>query len=124
MLTVALILLVTICTIGSQLVLKGGVTEITQILKTGGVFQFLWAAATSPRVITALAIQGFGYVIWLFVLTQSRLSTAFATSGAFFYLLMAAASWLFFGERLSVAQWIALVMISAGVVLLNAASSP
>lgn len=117
--TIVLIVMVTLCTIGSQLILKNGVAQITVILREQGVLPFLIAAATSPVVIGALAIQGVGYVIWLFVLTQARLSTAFATSGSFFYLVMAAASWHLYGERLSPAQWLALVLISAGVLILN-----
>jgi multidrug transporter EmrE-like cation transporter len=117
--TTVLILIVTLCTIGSQLILKNGVGQITAILREQGIVAFLIAAATSPVIIGALAIQGLGYVVWLFVLTQSRLSTAFATSGSFFYLVMAAASWYLYGERLTLAQWFALVLISAGVMILN-----
>jgi drug/metabolite transporter (DMT)-like permease len=117
--TTVLILLVTLCTIGSQLILKNGVGQITQVLREQGVVAFLMAAATSPLVILALTIQGLGYVVWLFVLTQSRLSTAFATSGSFFYLVMAGASWFLYGERLTGPQWFALVLISVGVMILN-----
>lgn len=117
--TTVLILIVTLCTIGSQLILKSGVMQITQILREQGVASFLLAAASSPRVILALSIQGLGYVVWLFVVAQSRLSTAFATSGSFFYLIMAGASWFLYGERLTSVQWLALVLISAGVMILN-----
>jgi drug/metabolite transporter (DMT)-like permease len=44
---------------------------------------------------------------------------AFAVSGSFFYLLMAAASWFLFGERLTSTQWIGLVLISAGVLMVT-----
>lgn len=117
--TVLLILIVTFCTIGSQLILKSGVGQITQVLRESGVATFLLSAATSPLVILALAIQGAGYVVWLFVLTQERLSVAFAISGSFFYLVMAAASWFFFDERLSLAQWVGLATISVGVLLVT-----
>lgn len=117
--TALLILLVTLCTIGSQLILKNGVNGLVSILRTEGAMAFLMAAATSPKVITALAIQGSGYVIWLFVLAQSKLSIAFAISGSFFYLVMAAASWFVFGERLSGMQWAGLALISVGVLLVS-----
>jgi drug/metabolite transporter (DMT)-like permease len=117
--TPVLVLLVTLCTIGSQLLLKRAVVEITPILRGSGTLDFLFAAATSPGVLLALAIQGAGYVVWLFVVAQERLSVAFALSGSFFYLLMAAASWALFGERLSMAQWLGLILISGGVLLVQ-----
>lgn len=122
--TLILVLLVTLCTIGSQLILKSGVNALVTTLRTEGVASFLFAAMMSPKVITALAIQGTGYVIWLFVLAQSRLSVAFAMSGSFFYLVMAAASWLVFGERLTLVQWGGLVLISLGVMLVSNGNSP
>lgn len=117
--TFLLVLAVTFCTIGSQLILKNGVTALTVILRNEGALPFLVAAATSPKVILALAIQGLGYVVWLFVLTQERLSVAFALSGSFFYLVMAAASWFFFDERLTLTQWLGLLLISAGVLAVS-----
>lgn len=122
--TVVLVLLVTLCTIGSQLILKSGVNSLVAVLRNEGVAPFLLSAATSPKVIAALAIQGGGYVVWLFVLAQSRLSVAFAMSGSFFYLVMAAASWLVFGERLTLVQWGGLALISLGVILVTNGSSP
>lgn len=117
--TTVLILVVTFCTIGSQLVLKGAVVPLSSILREQGVIDFLLAAAMSPRVLLALAIQGLGYLIWLLVITQERLSVAFAISGSFFYLVMAAASWFFYGERLGGLQWLGLVLISSGVLLVT-----
>ena len=122
--TALLVLLVTLCTIGSQLVLKSGVNALVAILREQGVVPFLLAAATSPKVIVALGIQGFGYVVWLFVLAQARLSVAFAMSGSFFYLVMAAASWLVFGERLTPLQWGGLALISLGVMLVSNSGAP
>lgn len=117
--TLLLILLVTFCTIGSQLLLKHAIGGIAVVLKEQGAVQFVLAAIQSPLVITAVAIQGIGFVVWWFVLTQERLSVAFAISGSFFYLVMAAASWALYGERLSAPQWAGLALITIGVVTLN-----
>ena len=87
--------------------------------ETGFRLNMDWAAATSPTVISALALQGMGYVVWWFVLSQERLSVAFAISGAFFYLVMAASSWFLYDERLNLAQWIGLLLITAGVLMVN-----
>jgi drug/metabolite transporter (DMT)-like permease len=111
--------MVTICTIGSQMVLKRGVNGIISVLKTEGSLAFILSAATSPIVIAAVALQGVAYVIWLFVVAQERLSVAFAISGSFFYLTMAFASWFFYGERLTAYQWFGLVFITVGVLLVT-----
>jgi multidrug transporter EmrE-like cation transporter len=117
--TTLLILIVTLCTIGSQLLLKRSVGDLSVVLRQSGIGGFLLAAATSPGVIGALVIQGMGYVVWMFVLLRAQLSVAFAISGSFFYLLMAAASWFFFDERLTPVQWAGLILISAGVVMVT-----
>lgn len=118
---VILVLIVNLCTIGSQLILKKSVGSISSVLRDEGAVQFIWTAATTPGVLLALSIQGLGYVVWLFVVSQERLSVAFALSGSCFYLLMAAASWFFFSERLSLLQWAGLVLISIGVLLVTQA---
>lgn len=118
---ILLIILVTSFTITSQMVLKHAVNGITPILRNEGILQFLIAAATSPYVYAALTLQVGGYVLWFFVLAQERLSVAFAINGSFFYLMVAAASWIVFDERLNLWQWFGLVLISLGVVILNLA---
>jgi len=115
-----LILIATLCTLGGQLILKPAVLGLKSLLQAGPI-EFLIGAATSPQVIAALGLQVLGYVAWLFVLSKEKLSIAFALSGASFYILMAFASWLFYGERLSAAQWLGLLMISVGVILVTAA---
>ena len=117
--TFVLVVIVTLCTIVSQLILKRGVGQLVEVLKEAGRIEFVMSAATSPYVIAALALQGVGYVVWLFVLTQERLSVAFAMSGSFFYILMAAASWVFYDERLSLGQWAGLFIISIGILMVN-----
>lgn len=113
-----LVLFTTLCTICGQLVLKRAVNGLKPLLQSGGI-EFLFGAATSPLVIVALSLQVLGYVAWLFVLSKEKLSVAFALSGSSFYLLMAGASWYFFDERLSGGQWLGLLMISAGVILVT-----
>lgn len=117
--TFVLVLMVTLCTIGSQLILKKGVGQITSVLHENGPLAFVASAAMSPVVIAALTLQVGGYVVWLFVLSQERLSVAFAMSGSFFYLVMAGASWLLYDERLTLGQWAGLLLISCGVIMVN-----
>lgn len=119
MLTIVLVFTVTLITIGSQLVLKGAIDGLVDVLRTQGVLAFVIEAATTLRVILAVTMQGMGYVLWWFVIAQERLSVAFAISGSFFYLTMAAASWILYDEKLSIQQWIGLTLITAGVLIVN-----
>lgn len=114
-----LVLTTTLCTIAGQLILKQAVTGLKPLMRNG-ILDFLLGAATSPLVVAALGLQVLGYVAWMFVISKEKLSIAFALSGSTFYLLMAAASWFFFGERLTIPQWIGLLLISVGVVLVTA----
>ena len=121
-----LVLVTTLCTIGGQLILKRAMTGLKPLLAQGPL-EFLWGAAFAPLVYAALALQVLGYVAWMFVISKEKLSVAFALSGSSFYLLMAAASWYFYGERLGLMQWAGLVLISVGVVLVTSmapAASP
>jgi len=113
-----LVLVTTLCTIGGQLILKRAMVALRP-LQAQGHLDFLFGAALSPLVWMALALQVLGYVAWMFVISREKLSVAFALSGSTFYLLMAAASWLFYGERLVPLQWLGLALISLGVVLVT-----
>lgn len=112
------IVIVTLMTLGSQLLLKKAVSVLGPLMQTDKV-AFLFAAIQSPYVLSAIAMQGFGFVLWMFVLSRIKLGVAFALSGAFFYFLIAISSWYFYGERLSYQQWIGLFLISAGVIVMN-----
>ena len=117
--TYALIFIVTLCTIGSQIILKKGVHGVIEVLKNEGPLAFLMSAAVSPIVISAVLLQGIGYVVWLFVVAQERLSVAFPISGSFFYLTIAFVSWILYDEKLSLLQWLGLFLITIGALLVT-----
>ncbi|MDP3445040.1 MAG: EamA family transporter, partial [Ignavibacteria bacterium] len=72
--------------------------------------------------ISAILMQGIGFLAWMVVLTKMKLGVAFAFSGALFYILIAISSYYLYGENLSLQQWIGLILISIGVVLMNLAA--
>jgi multidrug transporter EmrE-like cation transporter len=115
-----MILLVTVMTVGSQILLKKAIIDLANFLENSKL-SFLIAAAQSPYVIGAVAMQGIGFVLWIFVLTKMKLGLAFAFSGAFFYILIALSGYYIYGEELSIQQWVGLVIISLGVVIINMA---
>lgn len=113
-----LIFITTACTIIGQLILKRAMVGLRP-LQAHGIPEFLFGAALSPLVWAALALQVLGYVVWFYVISREKLSVAFALSGAMAYVLMAFASWLVYDERLGGLQWLGLVLISVGVVLMT-----
>ena len=116
---VLMILFVTCSTLGSQVLLKLAVREVSERGQVPHGVAWLLAMLTSTPVLTAVVIQGVGFVVWLVVISRMKLGVAFALSGAFFYLLMAVVSWLIYGERLMLWQWIGILLISVGVLLLS-----
>lgn len=116
---VLMIVFVTCSTLGSQLLVKRAVTEIATRDPVPTGIHWLLAACLSPHVIAAVAIQGIGFIVWVVVVSRVKLGLAFAISGSFFYILIAAASWLLYGERLAPLQWVGLLLVSSGVLMMT-----
>lgn len=121
---ILMIVFVTCSTLGSQLLVKRAVTQIALRDPVPTGLQWLVAACLSPGVIAAVAIQGLGFIVWVVVVSRVKLGLAFAISGSFFYILIAAASWLLYGERLVATQWLGLVLVSSGVLLMTLTGKP
>jgi len=115
MITRILIVIVTLNTVASMLLLKRAVALIGTPSGLSDLPRFFIGAATSPLVYASLVLQVFGYACWMIVITQEKLGVAVAISGSGFYLLMALASWLVYGETLTRLQWLGLALITIGV---------
>lgn len=116
---ILMILFVTCATLGSQLLIKRAVAQLAARTPTPAGLDWLMAAMLSPSVIAAIAVQGVGFIVWVVVVSRVKLGVAFAISGGSFYLLMAAATWLLYGERLTPWQWGGIALISVGVVMVS-----
>lgn len=114
-----MIVFVTCSTLGSQLLVKKAVVQIALRDPVPQGFQWLLAAGLSPGVIAAVAIQGVGFIVWVVVVSRVKLGVAFAISGAFFYIMLATVSWLVYGERLAPLQWVGLLLVSSGVLMMT-----
>lgn len=113
-----LVIASTVCTLVAQLLLKRVIGhEVVRSAMDDGSVSFVIAVASCPLAWLALLIQGGGYVAWLFVLSKEKMAIAFALSGSFFYLLVSFASWALYSERLAAYQWLGIVLISFGVLL-------
>ena len=110
-----LILCVSINAVVGQLLLKRGSSALHGISPLGDWWKFLSAAATSPWICGAVAVQGLGYILWMIVVSRVKLGVATASAGAGFYILTALAAWAVFGESLSAVQWAGILLITIGV---------
>ena len=111
---------VSLNTLVSQLFLKKGLLDLNvPMLMENSLWLFLFKAFTSPLILLALGLQGVGYCVWMLVISKTKLGLAFALSGSSFYLLLALASWFYFGETLTGRQWLGIIVISCGVILVT-----
>jgi len=114
-----MILFVTCSTLGSQLLVKGAAMRIASRDPVPAGLQWLQAVVASPQIWAAVAIQGVGFLVWVAVVSRMKLGLAFAMSGSVFYVLLAALSWWLYGEKLVPLQWVGIVLISVGVLMLS-----
>ena len=106
-------------TITAQIILKKGLLLLGGVQFSSGVMVEISRIIHSPYVMGAFVLQGTIALFWVYVLSRIQLVYLFTMSGAFFYILLALASWIVLGERLSLIQWLGVFMISFGVVCFN-----
>lgn len=117
--TKLLIVAVSINAVLGQLLLKRGVAALGGTAALAMLPQFIWRAVRSPWICAAIAIQGFGYFLWMIVVSRVKLGVATASVGGAFYLALALAAWGFYGETLTALQWVGIVLITIGVVCVS-----
>jgi len=110
-----LIIAVTVNAVVGQLLLKHALAGLGGIAAFANFPKFVLDAAKSPWIYTSLAIQVFGYVLWMILISRVKLGVATASVGAGFYVLMAVCSWGVFGESLTYVQWLGIGFITIGV---------
>jgi drug/metabolite transporter (DMT)-like permease len=98
------------------LVTLGGRAALAQLPK------FISDAAASPWMYATIAIQAFGFFLWMVLVSREKLGVATASVGAGFYILMPLSAWAVYGESLTSLQWFGVTLITIGVacVTLNA----
>lgn len=106
-------------TICAQITLKKGLLLLGGIHLSSGVMVEIFRILRSPYVMSALVLQGIIALVWIYVLSRTQIVYLFTMSGAFFYILLALASWIVLGERLTLIQWLGVFMISLGVGFFN-----
>lgn len=101
-----------------QLLLKGGMNNIGSVtLSFNRLFPTLWHMAVNPGVFFGLIIYGIGTIFWLAALSRADLSYAYPFA-SLSYVIMLAASWALFDEKITLARIIGTVVICIGVLVI------
>lgn len=110
-----LIIAVTVNAVLGQLLLKRALATLGGRAALATLPKFLSDAVASPWMYASLAIQVFGYILWMVLISRVKLGVASASVGAGFYILMPLCAWVAFGESLTNVQWFGIVCITIGV---------
>lgn len=113
------VLIIAFGTINAQIILKRGLILLGGIDFSSGVMVEILRLIHSPYVLGAFFLQGIIALFWVYVLSRTQLIYLFTMSGAFFYILLALTCWIVLGEKLSLIQWLGVLLISFGVICFN-----
>lgn len=98
-----------------QLLLKVGMNKMGSITLSSNQFLLTsWKMATIPYVIIGLAIYLAGTIFWLAALSRVDLSYAYSFA-SLSYVVMLAASWIMFAEKITLERFLGTVVIGNGV---------
>jgi len=125
-LSIILILSVALCTVLTQLLLKGVGASIGQLipeLSLNNVSKLVLFVSTEPKVLLAITLQGLGFILWIVVLSKEHAGVALGLGGASVYLLTSAVEWFIYDTHFGIIKILALILISTGALLLAIASS-
>ena len=107
--------------VASQLLLKRGMVDLAGLsFSLKNVYLLVKHVFSSPFLLGGLFSYGVSFLLWLFVLSKIKLSLAYPITSINFVLVLIA-SYYFFDERLSLFQYLGIVLIIIGVVALSKA---
>ena len=116
--TIVYILISVLASTTGQLLLKKGMNSLGPItLSWDHLVSVLWKMATHPNVLVGLAIYLVGTVFWLSALSRVDLSYAYPFA-SLSYMVMLAASWIMFDEKITLSRLLGTGVIAIGVFLI------
>lgn len=121
--TKLLVLAVALNAIFGQLLLKRALAELGGHDALANLPRFFLDAVKSPWIYSSLAVQAFGYGLWMILISRVKLGVATASVGAAFYVLMPLFAWFVFGESLTFMQWLGIGLIAVGVTCVSLGSA-
>jgi undecaprenyl phosphate-alpha-L-ara4N flippase subunit ArnE len=106
--------------LGTPLLIAMGQVLFKMTSNTAGDFSLrgLAALAANPILIAALALYGFGTIVWIYVLKSVPLTIAYSFMGLTFCFVPMLAH-VFFGEPLSLRYGLGAGLIFAGLLAIN-----
>jgi drug/metabolite transporter (DMT)-like permease len=113
--TKLLIIVVTSNAVLGQLLLKRALADLGGPAARQYLAKFALNAIASPWIYISIIVQGFGFFLWLMLISRVKLGVAAASVGAGFYILLPLSAWALFGETLTSLQWIGMGLIMLGV---------
>jgi drug/metabolite transporter (DMT)-like permease len=121
--TKLLVLAVALNAILGQLLLKRALAALGGRDALSNLSRFFFDALKSPWIYSSLAVQAFGYGLWMILISRVKLGVATASVGAGFYVMMPLFAWLAFGESLTYMQWLGILLITVGISCMSLGSA-
>lgn len=112
------LVLMTMMLAGGQFLFK----QLGLALRGHTLVDGLWLIARMPTLYLALAIYGSSTVLWIWILSRISLARAYPWVAAG-VVIVPLIGWLYFGERLRPLFWVGIVLILAGILLVQQSSS-
>jgi multidrug transporter EmrE-like cation transporter len=108
-----------IATVTAQLLLKKGVLMVDRLeFSFVNLFTLILRVFQNPYLFFGLISFVIAFFSWLFVLSKLQLNLAYPVVIGLNFCLIAAASWFFFKEQLSLIQILGIAVIISGIFLL------
>lgn len=101
-----------------QILEKYGLNQLTSPITLSDIPGSIKTVITNPYIIGGVACSAFGLIFWIAALSKFKLSFMYPL-GAIIYILIAILSHWILKESVSPTHWIGIIIICAGVFLLN-----
>ncbi len=102
-------------TVGGQLLVKYGMTQVGKFPSSGSqILTFLWKALTNWKVFLGLLLAVFAAVAWMGAVSLSNISVAYPFMGLAIVLVLALSP-IFFNESVRLTQWIGVLIVCTGL---------
>ena len=120
MIQVVIIFSVAVLTaVASQLLFKRGMFALANMsFSLDNMYILIKHVLTNPFLLGGLFFYGISFLLWLFILAKVKLSVAYPITSMNFVLVLIA-SYYFFGEKLSLFQYVGILFIIVGVFALS-----
>ncbi len=115
-----LVFIVVVLTPVGQVILKIGMNQIGAIEGIKQLFSpgTLLALATNPYIIGGLVLAAFNFILWMGAMSQLNISHMYPIVGIS-YVILALIALVFLGEHISLLRWVGILVIVAGVFIVN-----